>query len=263
MNTATSSSNVLLSARDVLSRRHTPSMLLLAWGAGAVNAGAFAVCERFVTHVTGTATRIGVDAGQWLLMLEYSMVLAAFIVGAMATVLAIQGRTMKGKHPLHAAPLLGAAAILSATAALGTAGAFGPVGGEPEETANFVFSSVLAFGMGLLNAGVASSTALAVRTTHMTGPATDFGVSLATALLSDGETRRQALQLAGLRGGKVASFIAGAALMFPLVGALGYAAFAAPAAVLLLATVRSFMPAAVASSSGRAAIAPSSSLTPN
>lgn len=261
MNALSSNANVLLSAREVLSKRHTLSMLLLALGAGAVNAGAFAVCERFVTHVTGTATRVGVDTGQWLLMLEYSVVLAAFIVGSMASVLAIQGRTMKGKRPLHSAPLLGAVAVLLTTAALGTAGVFGPVGGQPEETANFAFLSVLAFGMGLLNAGVASSTALAVRTTHMTGPASDFAVSLATALLSEGEPRRQALQLAGLRGGKVASFIAGAALMFPLVGALGYGAFAVPAGVLLFATVRSFMPASATSTSGFGAIPTPSSLS--
>src|SRR5688572_14633095 len=116
MNTSTNNPNVLLSTPEVLSKRHTPSMLLLALGAGAVNAGAFAVCDRFVTHVTGTVTRIGIDAGQWLLMLEYSIVLAAFMVGAMASVLAIQGRTLKGKPPLHFAPLLGAAAILLTTA---------------------------------------------------------------------------------------------------------------------------------------------------
>lgn len=261
MDTMTCNPNVLLSTTDVLSKRHTPNMLLLALGAGAVNAGAFLVCERFVTHVTGTVTRIGVDAGQWLLMLEYSMVLTAFIAGAMASVLAIQGRTMKGKQPIHSAPLLGAVVILLATAALGNAGVFGPVGGPPEASPNFVFLSVLAFGMGLLNAGVASSTAMLVRTTHMTGPATDFAVSLATALLSEGETRRQALQLAGLRGGKVVSFIAGAALMFPLVGAFGYSAFAAPAAVLLFATLRSFISTAATSSPSLSVTPTTSSLT--
>jgi hypothetical protein len=96
----------------------------------------------------------------------------------------------------------------------------------------------------------------------MTGPATDFAVSLATALMSEGETRRQAFQLAGLRGGKVASFIAGAALMFPLVAAFGYGAFAAPAAVLLFATVRSFMPVA-ATSSPRLAVTPITSSLAN
>ena len=36
--------------------------------------------------------------------------------------------------------------------------------------------SLLAFAMGLQNAAVASTTGLAVRTTHLTGPATDLGI---------------------------------------------------------------------------------------
>jgi uncharacterized membrane protein YoaK (UPF0700 family) len=219
-------------------------MVLLALGAGAVNAGAFAACERFVTHVTGTATRIGIDTGSWLLMAEYTGVLLAFIVGAMASVLALQGRALRGKRPLHAVPLLVTAALLVAVAVLGSTGFFGPIGGQVEEPSDFALLLVLALAMGLMNAGVASSTAIAVRTTHMTGPATDFGVSLAVAWLSDGAKRREALQLAALRGGKLAAFIAGAALMFPFVERVGHAAFIAPAAVVLIAAVRSFLPSA-------------------
>jgi uncharacterized membrane protein YoaK (UPF0700 family) len=178
------------------------------------------------------------------------MVLVAFIIGAMASVLAIQARALRGKSPLHAAPLWGAAGILLSVAALGVAGAFGPVGGVAEELPNFVFLSMVAFGMGLLNAGVASSTALAVRTTHMTGPATDFGVNLATAFASRGDDRAKALQVAWLRGGKLLSFIMGAALMFPLVNAGGYVAFAAPAAILIGVAVRSFMPSSAHVASG-------------
>jgi uncharacterized membrane protein YoaK (UPF0700 family) len=159
----------------------------------------------------------------------------------MASVPAIQGRAKRGAQPLYALPLLGSAALLLGVALLGSAGVFGPVGGTPEEPADFAFLSLVAFSMGLMNAGVASSTALVVRTTHMTGPATDFGVSLASAWLGEGDERRRALQLAALRGGKVAAFIAGAGLMLPLVGRLGWAAFAAPAAALVFATVRSFV----------------------
>jgi hypothetical protein len=41
-------------------------------------------CERFVSHVTGTVTRIGVDARE-MLALEYALVLAAFMAGALAS----------------------------------------------------------------------------------------------------------------------------------------------------------------------------------
>lgn len=239
-------STVLHRASDVLSLRHAPSWMLLALAAGAVNAGAFVACERFVSHMTGIVSRIGLDAGAWALMLEYTLVLGSFIVGAMMSVLAIQARVVRGKRPLHAFPLLAVASVLAAVGFAGHLGAFGPIAGQVEETADFAFFCILAFAMGLMNASVATSTALSVRTTHMTGPATDFGVHLATAWLTTGDERKNALRLAGLRGGKLVSFSLGAVLMVPAVGALGYLAFAVPAGFVLVATVRSFLPRSAA-----------------
>ena len=237
-------SPVVVPAAEVLSGRHAFSFLLFALGAGAVNAGAFVVCERFVTHVTGTVTRIGMDADRWMLMLDYTLVLVAFIAGAMASVLAVQGRTLKGQRPLPHVALGVVSLMLLGLAVAGAAGVFGPSGGQVEELRDFALLCVLAFAMGLMNATIASSTAYAVRTTHMTGPATDFGVGLATAWLATGEERRAALKLASLRGGKIVAFSLGAAVMVPLAAALGHLAFALPAVVLAVATVRTFVPVA-------------------
>ena len=41
-------------ASEVLTLRHGLSWMMLACASGAVNAGAFLACDRFVTHVTGT-----------------------------------------------------------------------------------------------------------------------------------------------------------------------------------------------------------------
>jgi uncharacterized membrane protein YoaK (UPF0700 family) len=235
----------LLSADDVLSRRHAPSMLALALAAGAVNAGAFVTCERFVTHATGTVTRIGLDVGQWVLLFDYVLVLIAFIAGSMLSVIAMQRRTAKGLPPLPQVPLFGTVAILVVTAAAGAAGLFGVSAGTIEQAGDFAFLVTLALAMGLMNATVASATAVAIRTTHMTGPATDFGVSLASAMFLSGPARDRQLRLAALRGGKILCFALGAALMLPLVKGIGFAAFVAPAAVIAAATLRSFVPAAV------------------
>lgn len=235
-------SSVLHSPADVLSRRHAASWSLLALAAGSVNAGALLACDRFVTHVTGTVTRIGVDIHAWILMIDYGLVLLAFIVGAMASVLPIQARALRGRAPLHALPLVVVAAILASSGVAGHLGAFGPIGGELEEAADFALLCVLAFAMGLMNASVSTSTALAVRTTHMTGPATDFGVHLATAWISAGDARSQALRAAILRGTKIVSFGVGGALMVPLMSALGHVAFTIPAAFVLVATGLSFLP---------------------
>jgi uncharacterized membrane protein YoaK (UPF0700 family) len=173
-------------------------------------------------------------------MTEYLFVLAAFVLGAMASVVPLQGRTLRGKAAIHALPIWLVSMLLVAVACAGTLGAFGPIGGALEEGKDFVFLAAMAFAMGLLNASVASTTALAVRTTHMTGPATDFGVHLGTAVFSAGADRRKALQLAGLRGGKIAAFAIGAAAMLPLIHTAGHAAFAAPAALIAVAATRSY-----------------------
>ncbi len=232
----------ILSREEVLSWRHLPSMLVLAASAGAVNAGALGVAERYVSHVTGTLTLIGTDFGEWWLMLEYLLVLLSFIAGAATSVAAVQGRAMRGKKPVPIFPLIGTVLALLGTAALGEWGYFGEIGGRPEEPGDFAFLSVLGFAMGLLNATVASSTAVAVRPTHMTGPTTDFAVALSTAWFAEGDARKEHLKIAGLRGGTIVAFVVGAAVMFPLLHRLGFEAFALPAALVLFAAERSFAP---------------------
>ena len=186
----------LHSSSTIFSPRHVPSWLLLAFGAGSVNAGAFLACERFVTHVTGTVTRLGLDAGLWTLMLDYGIVLGCFIAGAMASVLALDARFHRGKAPLHALPLGIVATMLVGVALAGRLGAFGAFGQTVETAGAFALLSLLGFAMGLQNAAVASTTGLAIRTTHMTGPASDLGVHLASAYFTSGEARRAALRMA-------------------------------------------------------------------
>ncbi len=231
---------LLHSPTSVYSRRHVPSWLLLAFGAGAVNAGALLGCQRFVSHVTGTATRLGVDAGQWWLVAEYGIVLVCFIAGAATSVLLLQRRLAQQKRPLFALPLVLVASILVVVAVAGSAGGFGPFGSTVESPSDFLLLSILSFAMGLQNATVGSATGLAVRTTHLTGPASDLGVHLGMALISDGEARRSALENAALRAGKIVSFIFGGAAMAMLVPGLGYLAFAVPAATILMAAALSF-----------------------
>ncbi len=232
----------LHSPPTIFSMRHVPSWMLLALSAGSVNAGAFLACQRFVTHVTGTTTQIGMDAGLWRLMAEYGLVVFCFIAGAMASVLFLQAREHRGKQPLYALPLLLVSAMLACVSLMGHAGVFGPFGATVEQPTDFLLLSLLSFAMGLQNASVATCTGLAVRTTHMTGPASDLGVHLATAWFVAGEARRTALRGALLRAGKLISFASGAALMVPAVRTGGYLAFLIPGMIILTATALSFIP---------------------
>ena len=228
----------------IFSPRHIPSWILLAFGAGSVNAGAFFASQRFVTHVTGLATQLGLDTGLWILMLEYAVVLACFIAGAMASVLPLDGRYHRGKKPRYALPLVFVTVILVGVALAGRLGLFGPFG-QLEQPNDLLLLSLLAFAMGLQNATVATSTGLTVRTTHMTGPATDLGVHLAISFFATGDARKNALYGAALRGGKLVAFIAGVVVMVPVVRVGGYLAFLLPAIIILIATSLSFVPSRV------------------
>ncbi len=221
----------------IFSLRHAPSWLLLAMSAGSVNATAYLACQRFVTHVTGTATHVGLYRGSWLVA-DYAAVLLAFVAGAMASVLAIDGRYHRGKRPLYDLPLFVVSFILVLVGLLGAAGVFGAFGGEAQP--DFLFLSLLSFAMGLQNAAVATSTGLVVRTTHLTGPATDLGIHLANAMYTGGETRRTALRGAMLRGGKIVSFVGGAAITVPIATYAGFLTFLIPAGLVLVASALSF-----------------------
>ncbi len=227
---------------QVFSPRHAPSWLLLAFGAGSVNAIAFLSAQTFVSHVTGTATRLGLNAGRWLIELEYLTVLLCFIFGAMTSVLAIDGRYYRGKKPYYSVPLLLVVGLLVGVAMLGRIGAFGEFGGEIERPAEFAMLYLLSFAMGLQNAAVATSTGMTVRTTHLTGTATDLGVHLATVIFARGEVRHSAIRSAMLRGGKLIAFTLGGMLMLPVASHLGFLSFLVPAASVGLGTLLSFIP---------------------
>lgn len=225
---------------ELTTLRHLPSWALLAFAAGAVNAGAFLACQRFVSHVTGTVTRIGIDARD-LLALDYLLLLVAFVAGAAAAIL-LARKSGTASQPAYWAPLGLVSLLLLGVALGGEVGWFGPFGGSVETARDFALLAVLSFVMGMQNAAVASSTGMAVRTTHMTGPATDIGVAL--ALIADGnaDDRAVARRSLLLRGTKLCAFVVGGGVMAVLCPRITFMAFVVPAVAALGATLQSFAP---------------------
>lgn len=228
----------ILSADAVHARRQFPIWILLALSAGAVNAVALSACQRFVTHVTGTITLVGVDHLQPALVVEYAAVLICFVLGAMTSVVLIDGRRLRHREPWPTAPLAIVGLILAATAVAGQLDVFGPFGRTIETPGDFVLLSVLGFAMGLQNASVATTTGMIVRTTHMTGPVTDFAIALATSFVRDGESVvvAAARQSAWIRGWKIAAFVLGAFLGAVCARYFEYSAFLVPAGITFVAT---------------------------
>lgn len=235
---------ILFDEARVYSRAHAPTWMMLAAAAGCMNAGAYLACQRFVTHVTGVLTSVG-TAGRGTLAFEFSIVFVFFVAGAMASVFLIDGRHHQGKRPYYALPLLLTAGLAMTVAVMGMLEMFGPLGGDPAVTdrpMGFALLSLLSLASGLQNAAVSTTTKMVVRTTHMTGPTTDFGINLATAFFASGDERSRAVRGAAMRGGKIASFLIGGCLAVPLAKHVGYGVFLAPAALVIAGTLRSFVP---------------------
>ena len=215
------------------SRYQVTEQLLLSMSAGAVNAGAYLACQRFVSHVTGTVTLIGTDLGSWSLVAEYALVLLCFLAGAVTAVFLL-ALAPPERYPAQSLQLV--ALLVALVAPLGYLGLFGTFGKSVETPGDFVLLSLLSFAMGLLNGTVAGSSAIGTRITHLTGHATELGMNLARACLSRGRDSTHALSNVALLSGKILSFAVGAAAMVWMVRWGGYGAFLSAAALTLLAS---------------------------
>lgn len=225
----------------VFSLRHAPSWLMLCFAAGVVNGTTLMACQRFVTHVTGTVTRLGTEIAHWVLALDFAAVLACFVAGAMFSGFVINVRARRGKRPFFSLPLWLTAGTAACVAVAGHLGWLGPFGGSVDQPGDFVMLCALGFAMGVQNAAVASSTGQLVRTTHLTGPATDLGVHLVEWLFVQDGSRTLARRHAALRFGKIVAYAAGAMASVPLALRFGFLALLVPALVISAATLLSFV----------------------
>jgi uncharacterized membrane protein YoaK (UPF0700 family) len=147
---------------------------LLAFVAGAVNAGGFLAVQRYTSHMTGIVSSIADDLvlGQAVLAMAGVSSLLAFVGGAATTAVLINWARRRRMHGEFALSLMLEAVLLLL---------FGLLGAHLELFVDvFVPSTVLllCFIMGLQNAIVTKISQAEIRTTHMTGVITDLGIEL-------------------------------------------------------------------------------------
>ena len=192
---------------------------LLAFNAGAINAGGFLLVSMYTSHMTGFASMLADNLvlGNMKLVLGALGALLAFTAGAALTAVLVNWSRHNWLRSEVALPLLVEAALLLI---------FGLMGATLTRQTPFAVPLtllVLAFTMGLQNALVSKISSSQIRTTHMTGVITDLGIELGkmfywnrtgTPLASRVRANRIKLRLyATLLG----AFISGG-----LVGALGF-----------------------------------------
>ena len=163
-----------LTAKERTRRSNRQFGGILAFVAGAINAGGFLAVQRYTSHMTGIISSLADDlvVGSVALALAGLVSLAAFIGGAIVTTLLISWARRHALRSKYALALLLEAALLLV---------FGLVGANLKSFSNLLVPTavlLLCFIMGLQNAILTKISQAEVRTTHMTGIVTDLGIEL-------------------------------------------------------------------------------------
>jgi uncharacterized membrane protein YoaK (UPF0700 family) len=211
--------------------------LLLAFNAGAVNAGGFLVLHMYTSHMTGFTSQLadGIVLGNATLWLNALGAILAFCLGAAVCAILVNWARQHRLHSVYALPLVLEAALMFP---FGFMGAITLRWQTPFAVPTTVL--LLAFIMGLQNAVASKTSGGSIRTTHMTGNITDLGIELGKLLYWNRQHREARTPVrhnpARLRqaAGLVAMFVLGG-----IAGAWGFKSVGfvcvVPLALLLLA----------------------------
>ena len=195
---------------------------MLAFNAGAINAGGFLLVSMYTSHMTGFASMLADNLvlGNPRLVLGALGALLAFTAGAALTAVLVNWSRQHWLRSEYALPLLVESVLLLL---------FGLMGATLTRQTPFAVPLtllVLAFTMGLQNALVSKISSSQIRTTHMTGVITDLGIELGKLLYWNRSGRREASSdhkvVANRLKLRLYSTLLGSFIGGGLVGALGF-----------------------------------------
>ncbi len=169
-----------LKREDFLRKRYVTLWAVLAFQAGFINSFGFLACQRFVSHVTGFGTQVGLalGAGDLLLMFEMCGTPLFFILGAFASGIFTIARIDHGKKPYYNFVAYSMPILLGICLVIGSLGYFGEFKEAVLHDHDFALLFSLSFFCGMQNGCFATMTQGQIRTTHLTGICTDLGSDL-------------------------------------------------------------------------------------
>ncbi len=147
---------------------------VLAFVAGAINAGGFLAVKQYTSHVTGMVSSLAdnLALGQMGLVVDAAVGVLSFLLGAMCCAIMVNFARRRQLSSEYALPLLLEASLILC---------FGLLGAQLSTFEGLLipFTVVLlCFIMGLQNAIATKLSNAVIRTTHMTGIVTDLGIEL-------------------------------------------------------------------------------------
>ena len=205
----------LANRRRTAGSNHTLGMVL-AFNAGAINAGGLLAMHAYTSHMTGFASQI---ADGWAfddaeLLLNALGAILAFTSGAATCIILVNWARQHRLQSVYALPLLQEALLLLVFALVGSMTLTWNT-----HYALPVTLLMLSFIMGWQNAISSKSSGGRIRTTHMTGNITDLGMELGNAILPATPRRQTPPDWQRMRicAGLFAMFVLGG-----MVGAVGF-----------------------------------------
>ena len=170
-----------LDREEFLRPRQVSLWSLLGFQAGYINAFGFLACGRFVSHVTGFGTQLGLSLGGQKLSFALEMLgfPVSFILGSFLSGTITIARIERGEKPHFESVMLVLPMILLMLILLGHRGLFGPFGEQLVQFHDFILLYLLSLVCGMQNGCFATLTRGQIRTTHLTGISTDIGTDFA------------------------------------------------------------------------------------
>jgi uncharacterized membrane protein YoaK (UPF0700 family) len=147
---------------------------VLAFIAGAIDAGGYVAVRQYTSHMSGTTSTMAnhLATGNLKLAAAGLSAMLAFVAGAACTAVLVNWGRRRRIHSEYAFPLMLEAALLVC---------FGLMGRRFEAHHWLLASAtvgLLCFTMGLQNAIITKISHAEIRTTHVTGMVTDIGIEL-------------------------------------------------------------------------------------
>lgn len=210
--------------------------MLLASMAGATNAATFVATGFFAANMTGNVSSLSDHAasGNWRLAAVFAAIVLAFVLGAFSAAMTIEAARRRGARGIFALMIVLEGLLIGALGIVGVLSLASPL----------LLVTMLSYAMGIQNAATTLISRGKVRTTHVSGIATDIGIELAQLTQPDAASRAATRASLTLHSLTLGAFALGGTAGVAAYLMLGNGVFAIVGILLILTAIPFLRPSA-------------------